>query len=81
MEAFGLNAGVRVRAYVVGLGNAVSIVTVYSYATDARSLEAAVAEAEPIVLSFKWACNAEAEPGPCWGPPDASGNPATPPPR
>ena len=79
-DGYGLNPGARLRAYVVGLGNQTVLVTLYSYEPGEAALAAAVATGESIVTTFRWACNSDAGPGPCWGPPDASGNPATPPP-
>jgi hypothetical protein len=79
-DGYGLNPGARLRAYVVGLGNQTALVTLYSYEPGEAALAAAVATGESIVTTFRWACNSDAGPGPCWGPPDASGNPATPPP-
>lgn len=89
VDAMGLNSAVRVRVYVlgvlpegIGLTAATAdtlIVTVYSYSPDEDALAEAVAEAEPIVTSFWSACQLSSPPGPCWGRPDASGNPATPP--
>jgi len=79
-DGYGVNSSVRLRAYVVGLGNQTVLVTLYSYEPGEAALAAAVATGESIVTTFRWACNSDAGPGPCWGPPDASGNPATRPP-
>lgn len=79
-DGYGVLSTSRARLYVVGIGNQTVIVSVYSYEALLRAFEDVVARAEPVVSSFAWACNDQAPPGPCWGPPDASGNPATPPP-
>jgi hypothetical protein len=79
-DGYGLIAGSRLRAYVIGVGNQTVLVTVYSYSAGESELAAAVATAGPVVTTFRWACSADSPAGPCWGPTDASGNPATPPP-
>ena len=76
----GLNDCLQLRAYVVGVGKETMIITLYSYDPSAEALATAVAGAEPVISTFMWTCNTESPPGPCWGEPDASGNPATPPP-
>jgi hypothetical protein len=78
-DGLGLNDALRLRAYVIGAGNETVIVTLYSYEASAEALVSAVELAEPVISTFLWACNPESPPGPCWGSPDASGNPATPP--
>jgi len=79
-DGYGVTDGSRVRLYLIALARETVVVTIYSYAGGDASFLAAVAEAEPIVQTFHWACRPTSPPGPCWGPPDASGNPATPPP-
>ena len=79
-DGYGVADAGRVRLYAVDLARETVLVTIYSYAGGDPAFGAVVAEAEPIVVTFDWACRPIPSSGPCWGPPDASGNPATPPP-
>ena len=79
-DGYGVSEDARMRIYVVGVANQTVLVTIYSYQGGDAAFPAVVALADPVVASFSWACKDDSPPGPCWGVPDASGNPATPPP-
>jgi hypothetical protein len=79
-DGYGTGNDGRVRLYVVGAGSETVLVTIYSYSGGDAAFIAMLPQVEPIVQSFTFACKSDSPPGPCWGPPDASGNPATPPP-
>jgi hypothetical protein len=81
-DGYGVGSGARVRLYIVDLGLQRVVVTIYafySFGSGRATLQSVLNEAEPIVWTFHWACSPSSPPGPCWGPPDASGNRATPP--
>ncbi|MBI2776992.1 MAG: hypothetical protein HYX57_06990 [Chloroflexi bacterium] len=80
-DGYGIGRGARVRLYAIGVGNQTVVITVYVYGSpDQAAFSAAADLAEGVIDTFSWVCKADSPAGPCWGPPDASGNPATPPP-
>jgi hypothetical protein len=80
-DGYGIGFGLRERLYAIGIGNQTVVITVHVYGSpDTATFTAAAGLAESVINTFSWACKADSPPGPCWGPPDASGNPATPPP-
>lgn len=79
-DGYGIAQGVGVRLYAIQLGNQTVVITVHVYDFPTAGAYAATTElAQRVIDTFSWACKADSPPGPCWGPPDASGNPATPP--
>jgi hypothetical protein len=80
-DGYGMARDVRERLYAIAVGSQTVVITVHVYdSPDESTFTMAADLAESVISTFSWACKADSPAGPCWGPPDASGNPATPPP-
>lgn len=80
-DGYGVRDGIRVRFLAITVGNQTVVITIHVYGSPTPGDYAAATEAaQRVIDTFDWACDADSPPGPCWGPPDPSGNPATPPP-